>query len=48
MRVPYAVRIEETLIKKLKITAVEDDKKINELLEEILEDYFNKKDKDKI
>lgn len=45
MRVPYAVRIEETLIKKLKITAVEDDKKINELLEEILEDYFNKKDK---
>jgi hypothetical protein len=35
--------IDADLLKRLKIMAAEKDKAINELLEEILKDYFQKK-----
>lgn len=34
--------IDAVLLKKLKFAAVEQDKALNELIEEILKDYFNR------
>ena len=39
----FHTNISVELIKKLKITAAEQEKKVNELLEEILNEYFLKK-----
>ena len=42
-RVKYATTLEESLIKKLRVTAAEEERKANDILEELLKDYFKKK-----
>lgn len=42
-RVPYATTLEESLVKKLRITAAEEERKANDILEELLQKYFKEK-----
>lgn len=43
MRTKYTTSLEETLLKKTKIQAIQEDRNVNDIIEEALEDYFKKK-----
>lgn len=44
MKEKYTTYLEKSTIKKVKLQAVEEDRKINEIIEEALQDYFKKKE----
>ena len=43
-RLPYATTLSEKIIKKLKYTAVDENRKANEIIEKALNDYFKKRE----
>ena len=43
MRKPYSTTLEEETIKDLKIQAAKKNRRSNEIIEEALKDYFEKK-----
>lgn len=43
MKSIFGVRLEDELIKEIKIQAIKEDKNVNEIIEELLEDYLKKK-----
>lgn len=43
MRTPFATTIEEGLIKKFKLRAIENDLNMNDILEKLIEMYLNGK-----
>lgn len=44
MRKDYSTTLDESIIKKLKIRAIEEDRTANDIIEEALKNYFNKED----
>lgn len=42
-RVPYSTTLNKDILKKLKIIAIEEDRNANDVIEEALKEYFNKK-----
>ena len=47
MRVRYSTTLDDDLLEKLKIRAIKEKKRINDLLEEAIKDYLKKPIKDK-
>ena len=42
MRIRYSTTLNETLLEELKIRAIKEKKRINELLEQAIKDYLKK------
>jgi len=41
-KVKFTTNIDERLLKKIKVRAIEEGKNVNEIIEELLEEYLNR------
>ena len=43
-KVKFTTNIDERLLKKIKVRAIEEGKNVNEIIEELLEEYLERKE----
>jgi len=42
-KVRFTTTVDEKLLKKIKVRAIEEGKNVNEIIEELLQEYLNRK-----